>query len=113
VSVLEAAFQLLEAERLQVFEPATPFKVQVLKAGLFKKGDRVEVGAIHESRWRGLQPYSHGLISQVRIQWRGGVAQEPVRFTADLPEGILKAPEGLLQSWGIDPAETVIVRPSR
>jgi len=111
-AVLEAAFALLEAERLQVFEPAVPLAVETLKTGLFKKGDHVELGAIHESRWRGLQPYSHGFITRVRIQWRGGVAHEAARFVPNLADGVLAAPDALLQSWGIGPSEPVVVRPA-
>lgn len=111
-AVLEAAFALLQAERLQVFEPAVPLSVETLKTGLFKKGDHVELGAIHESRWRGLQPYSHGFITRVRIQWRGGVAHEAVRFVPNLADGALAAPDALLQSWGIGPSEPVVVRPA-
>lgn len=111
-AVLEAAFALLEAERLQVFEPAIPLAVETMKTGLFKKGDHVEMGVIHESRWRGLQPYSHGFITQVRIQWRGGVAHEAVRFVPGLADGLMAVPEPLLQSWGIGPAESVVVRPA-
>lgn len=113
VAVLEAAFALLEAERLQTFEPSVHLTAAVLKARLFGKADHVEAGVIHESRWRGLQPYSHGLITQVRIQWRGGVAQEAVRFNADLADGVIAVPEPLLQSWGIDPAASLMVRPAR
>lgn len=112
VAVLEAAYALLEAERLQVFEPSVPLTVGVLKTGLFKKGDHVELSAIHESRWRGLQPYSHGFIAQVRIQWHGGVAHEPVRFVRDLADGVMAVPEPLLQSWGISPSDSVVVRPA-
>lgn len=113
VAVLEAAFALLEADRLQTFEPSVPLTVSVLKARLFGKADHVAVGAIHESRWRGLQPYSHGHIGQVRIQWRGGVAQEAVRFNAGLPDGVIAVPEALLQSWAIGPDDSVVVRPAR
>lgn len=113
VAVLEAAFVLLEADRLKTFEPAVPLTVSLLKARLFGKADRVEVGVIHESRWRGLQPYSHGLISQVRIQWRGGIAQEAVRFNEALPDGAIAVPEAFLQSWGVDPGGLVVVRPAR
>ena len=113
VAVLEAAFALLGAERLQCFEPAVPLTVQPLKARLFGKAAHVEVGVIHESRWRGLQPYSHGLITQARIQWRGGVAQEPVRFNAGLPDGAIAVPDAILQAWAIDPATPVVVRPAR
>ncbi len=113
VAVLEAAFALLEADRLKTFEPAVPLTVNLLKARLFGKADRVEVGPIHESRWRGLQPYSHGLISQVRIQWRGGVAHEAVRFNADLADSTIAVPEAFLQSWGIGPSALVVVRPAR
>ncbi len=113
VAVLEAAFALLEAGRLQTFEPAVPLIIGILKPRLFGKADHVEVGAIHESRWRGLQPYSHGLIAQARIQWRGGVAQEAVRFNADLSDGVIAVPEAFLQSWGVGPAGSVVVRPAR
>lgn len=111
-AVLEAAFALLEAERLQVFEPAVPLALETMKTGLFKKGDHVELGVIHESRWRGLQPYSHGFITQVRVQWRGGVAHEAVRFVPGLADGVISVPEPLLKSWGIGPTETVVVRPA-
>ena len=93
-------------------KPAVPLAVEVMKTGLFKKGDHVELGVIHESRWRGLQPYSHGLITQVRIQWRGGVAHEDVRFVQGLADGVLSAPEPFLQSWGLGPADSVVVRPA-
>ncbi len=113
VAVLEAAFALLEADRLKTFEPAVPLTIGALKAKLFGKASHVEVGAIHESRWRGLQPYSHGLISQVRVQWRGGVAQEAVRFNGSLPDGAIAVPEAFLQSWGIGQGALVVVRPAR
>lgn len=113
VAVLEAAFALLEADRLKTFEPSVPLTIGPLKARLFGKADRVEVGVIHESRWRGLQPYSHGLITQVRIQWRGGVAQEAVRFNADLADGAIAVPEAFLQSWGLGQGALVVVRPAR
>lgn len=113
VAVMEAAFVLLEADRLKTFEPAVPLTIGLLKAKLFGKASHVEVGAIHESRWRGLQPYSHGLISQVRIQWRGGVSQEAVRFNGSLPDGAIAVPEPFLQSWGLDPGAQVVVRPAR
>ena len=112
VAVLEAAFVLHEAERLQVFEPAVPLTVDTLKTGFFKKGDHVELGVIHESRWRGLQPYSHGLITHVRIQWRGGVAHELVKFSPDVSDGVLAVPDALLQVWGVGPSESVVVRPA-
>lgn len=113
VMVLEVAFALLEADRLKVFEPAAPFRLEVVKAGFFKKGTQLEIAALHESRWRGLQPYSHGHIGQVRVQWRGGVTQDAVKFSSDLPEGVMKVPEAILQAWGIDPSESVVVRPAR
>lgn len=112
VEVLEAAFVLLEAERLQVFEPSVPLTVETMKTGLFKKGDHVEVGVIHESRWRGLQPYSHGLITKVRIQWRGGVVHESVKFSAGLSDAVIAVPELLMQSWGVQPSDSVVVRPA-
>lgn len=113
VAVLEAAFVLLEADRLKTFEPSVPLAIAPLKARLFSKAAHVEVGVIHESRWRGLQPYSHGLISQVRIQWRGGVAQEAVRFNAGLADGVIAVPESFLPGWGVDPSSLVVVRPAR
>ncbi len=109
--VLEAAFALLEAERLQVFEPSVTLKVQVMKTGLFKKGDHVEVGATHESRWRGLQPYSHGQIHLVCIQWHGRVVHEPVQFNTGLSDKAISLPEPLMQSWGLQPSDSVVVRP--
>jgi len=111
-AVMEAAFALLEAERLQVFEPAVHLAVETMKTGLFKKGDHVELSVIHESRWRGLQPYSHGFITQVRIQWHGGVAHEAARFVPGLADSLMAAPATLLQSWGIGPSESVVVRPA-
>ena len=112
VAVLEAAFVLLEAGRLQVFEPTVALRVEVLKAGLFKKADHLEVGAVLESRWRGLQPYSHGLITQLRIQWRGGAAREAVKFQANLPDGTIAVPEAVLATWGLASGDTVKVRPA-
>jgi hypothetical protein len=112
VAVLEAAFVLLEAERLQVFEPSVHLKVVNLKTGLFRKGDHVEVGVTHESRWRGLQPYSHGLITKVRVQWRGGGAQETVKFNEALADGVISVPEPILQTWGVQLADVVVVRPA-
>jgi hypothetical protein len=111
VTVLEAAFVLLEAERLKVFEPSVRLKVEAMKTGLFKNGDHVEVGAIHASRWRGLQPYSHGHISLVRLQGPGGVAQEPVQFNASFSDRVISLPEPLLQTWGLQPSDSVVVRP--
>lgn len=112
VGVLEAAFVLLEADRLQIFEPSVPLMVDTMKTGLFRKGDHVEVGVIHESRWRGLQPYSHGQITRARLQWRGGVVHESVKFNVDLSDAVISVPEPLMQSWGVQPSDTVVVRPA-
>ena len=112
LQALQVAYALMEAGRLQLFEPALAVRTTPLKTGLFKKGDHVEMNKTCESRWRGLQPYSHGQIARVLIQWSGGSARESIQFNAGLDDGLISVPSEFMARWGLAGSDTVVVRPA-
>lgn len=112
VAVLQAANILREANRLQVVDPTIAVSVGLLKTGLFKRGDHVELPKSLEATWRTLAPYRDSPLPNVRIQWPGGPALEPVQFTANVPEGTLLIPKELMQGMGLAEGDSVTVRPA-
>ena len=112
VAVLQAASILQEAGRLQVVDPTLQVTVGLFKTGLFKRGDHVELPKSIEAKWRALAPYRDGDFPNVRIQWAGGPALEPLQFGANVPEGVLLIPKELMQGMGLAEGDSVTVRPA-
>ncbi len=110
--VLQVAHTLLEAGRLQLFEPAVVARVVPMKTGMFKKGDHVEMNKTSESRWRGLQPYSHGQIARVLIQWVDGEVREPIQFNSAMEDGVIAVPSEFMAAWTLGGSDAVVVRPA-
>lgn len=112
VAVLQAANILREAGRLEVVDPTIALTVGLLKTGLFKRGDHVELATNVETRWRALAPYRDSPMPNVRIQWASGPALEPLKFVANVPEGTLLIPKELMQGMGLAEGDPVTVRPA-
>lgn len=112
VAVLQTCLTLKEADRLLVLEPEVTLTVQVMKTGLFKKGDHVELSRSLEARWKEVGPYGRHPISSVRVLWHEGPAVESVQFVNGLPEGAIAIPKELLQAWGVPEGMFVGVRPA-
>ena len=111
VAVLQAASVLKDAERLVVLEPDTHVTVAPLKAGLFKKGDHLELPRSLGDRWQHLGPYAHG-IRNVRLIWPEGPAVERVEFTGSLADHQVAIPRELMQAWNLAEGSHVHVRPA-
>lgn len=111
VAVLQAAATLKEAGRLDALHPELTLRVVLLKGGLFKKTDHVEVAGHHEHHWRAMPPYEPG-IERLRLMWPSGPAVESVQFSTDLEETVIAIPKDLMSAWGLDEGSVVKVRPA-
>jgi len=111
VAVLQAASILKDAGRLEIIEPDVQVTVTLLKTGLFKKGDHLELPKSLEAGWRKLGPYQHA-IQNVRVIWPKGPAVERVEFSAGMPDKQVAIPRELMQAWGLTEGTHVKVRPA-
>ncbi|GLH72491.1 hypothetical protein GETHLI_09930 [Geothrix limicola] len=111
VAVLQAAAILKDAGRLEVLEPDIQVTVGLLKTGLFKKGDHLELPKSLETRWSQLGPY-HPPIRNLRIIWPKGPAVERVEFVTGLTDNQVAIPRELMQAWGLAEGTHVKVRPA-
>jgi hypothetical protein len=112
VSVLQTCATLKQAGRLQLLEPNVSLAVTPLKAGFFKKQDRIELSTDHEARWLKQGPHGAGPIAKVRILWPEGLAVEQVQFVKGMNEQTIGIPKELMQSWGLPEGIFVTVRPT-
>ena len=111
VAVLQAAAILKDAGRLEVLEPDVEVSTVLLKTGLFKKGDHLELPKALEARWSPLGPYRVG-IRNVRVIWPKGPAVERVEFVQGLTDKQVAIPRELMQAWGLAEGSLVKVRPA-
>lgn len=111
VAVLQAASILKDAGRLEVLEPDAHVAVSLLKTGLFKKGDHLELPKSMEGWWSVVGPYRHG-VHNLRVIWPKGPAVERVEFVPGLPEKQVAIPRELMQAWGLVEGNHVKVRPA-
>ena len=111
VAVLQAAAILKDAGRLEVLEPDAHVTVALLKTGLFKKGDHLELPKTMEGWWNVLGPYRQG-IHNLRVLWPKGPAVERVEFVAGLADKLVAIPRELMQAWGLTEGSHVKVRPA-
>ena len=111
VAVLQAAAILKNAGRLEVLEPDAHVTVALLKPGLFKKGDHLELPKAMEGWWNVLGPYRQG-IHNLRVAWPEGSAVERVEFAAGLVDKLVAIPRELMQAWGLVEGSHVKVRPA-
>ncbi len=111
VAVLQAAAILKDAGRLEVLEPDAHMTVTLMKSGLFKKGDHVELSKTVEGWWTALGPYRSG-IKSVRVACPGGPSFGRVEFVSGLTDKQLAVPREFMQVWGLVEGTHVKVRPS-
>lgn len=111
VTVRQAAAILKDAGRLEVLEPDAHVSVVLLKTGLFKKADHIELPMAMEGWWTVLGPYRHG-IHNLRVIWPKGTAVERVEFVPALPDKQVAIPRELMQVWGLAEGTHVKVRPA-
>jgi hypothetical protein len=110
--VLQAAYMLKEAGRLQLLEPSISLRVVPLKTGFFRKADHVELAKYHEERWQRMGPYGHHPLVSLRITLPTGPAVESVQFASGLDEACIAIPKEFMQAWGLSEADSVTVRPA-
>ena len=111
VAVLQAAAILKDAGRLEVLEPDAHVTVTLMKTGLFKKGDHLELPKAMEGWWASVGPYGGG-IKNLRVIWPKGPAVERVEFVSGLPDQKLAIPRELMQAWELTEGAHVKVRPA-
>jgi hypothetical protein len=111
MAVLQAAAILKNAGRLEVLEPDAHVTVALLKPGLFKKGDHLELPKAMEGWWNVLGPYRQG-IHNLRVIWPEGSAVERVEFAAGLADKLIAIPRELMQAWGLAKGSHMKVRPA-
>jgi hypothetical protein len=111
VAVLQAAAILKDAGRLEVLEPDAHLTVTLLKTGLFKKGDHIELPKTLEDRWSSLGPYRQR-IRNLRVFWPKGPAVGRVEFVPGLEDKQVAIPRELMQAWGLTEGTHVKVRPA-
>lgn len=111
VTVRQAAAILKDAGRLDVLEPDAHVTVALLKTGMFKKGDHLELPGGMEGWWTVLGPYRHG-IKNLRVIWPQGPAVERVEFVPGLADKQVAIPRELMQAWGLAEGSHVKVRPA-
>ncbi|MBI1753313.1 MAG: DUF4388 domain-containing protein [Acidobacteria bacterium] len=111
VAVLQAAAILKDAGRLEVLEPDVEAAVTLLKTGLFKKGDHLELPKSMEDRWGQMGPY-RAAIRNIRVIWPKGPAVERVEFVSGMPDKQVAVPRELMQAWGLAEGTHVKVRPA-
>lgn len=111
VAVLQAAAILKDAGRLQVLEPDEDVTIVLLKTGLFKKADHLELPKAMEARWGQLGPYRQN-IRNLRVIWPKGPAVERVEFVPGLVDKQVAIPRELMQAWGLTEGTHVKVRPA-
>jgi hypothetical protein len=111
VAVLQAAAILKNAGRLEVLEPDVLVTVTVLKTGLFKKRNHLELPKSMEEAWAELGPYRPG-IQNLRVIWPKGPAVERVEFVSGLADKVVAIPRELMQAWGLTEGSHVKVRPA-
>ena len=112
VSVLQTCATLKAAGRITLLEPNRSMAVAPIKAGFFRKSDRIELAKEHEARWLAQGSYGTGPIGKVRILWPEGLAVEQVQFVKGLSEQTIGIPRELMQSWGLPEGIFVTVRPT-
>lgn len=110
VAVLQAAAILKDAGRLDVLEPDVSVTVTLLKTGLFKKGDHVELSRALVDGWTALAPYRHG-VRQLRLHCPRGPCLERVEFMAGMADKQVAIPRELMQAWELTEGSHVVVRP--
>jgi hypothetical protein len=111
VAVLQAAAILLKAGRLELLEPDIQVTVTLLKSGLFKKRNHLELSRSMEGCWIDLGPHRQG-VHNLRVAWPGGPAVERVEFVAGLADKLVAIPRELMQAWGLTEGSQVKVRPA-
>jgi hypothetical protein len=111
VAVLQAAAILKDAGRLEILDPDTHLTVSLLKSGLFKKGDHVELPQALEARWSSLGPYRQR-IRNLRVMGSSGPVVGRVEFAAGLADKHVAIPRELMQAWGLTEGSHVKVRPA-
>jgi hypothetical protein len=111
VAVLQAAAILKDAGRLEVLEPDILMTVTLLKTGLFKKGDHLELPRTLEGQWAALGPYRGG-IKHVRVSWPDGPTLARVDFVAGLTDRQVAIPREFMQAWNLAEGSQVKVRPT-
>ena len=111
VAVLQAAAILKDAGRLEVLEPDAHVTVTLMKTGLFKKGDHLELPKAMEGWWTVLGPYRHG-VQNLRVIWPKGPAVERVEFVSGLADKQVGIPRELMQAWSLAEGAHVKVRPA-
>ncbi len=111
VAVLQAAAILRDAGRLDVFEPDALVTTTLLKSGMFKKGDHVELPKYLEDLWTAMAPYQHG-VRYLRIAGPKGPCVDRVEFVASLGNKQVAIPRELMQAWELTEGSHVLVRPA-
>lgn len=111
VAVLQAASILKDAGRLELLEPDAHVVVSLLKTGLFKKADHLELPKAMEGWWSVVGPYRHG-VHNLRVSWPKGPAVGRVEFVPGMPEKQVAIPRELMQAWGLAEGTHVKVRPA-
>lgn len=111
VAVLQAAAILKDAGRLEVLEPDAPLTVTLLKSGLFKKGDHLELPKTLERWWSAMAPYRHG-IRNLRVNCPGGPYVGRVEFVTSMGDDQIAIPREFMHPWELSEGSQVVVRPA-
>jgi len=110
VAVLQAAAILKDAGRLEILEPDVPVIVTLLKSGLFKKGNHVELPKALGEWWSSMSPYRSG-VRNLRMICPKGSFFERVEFATGLGDKQVAIPRELMQAWELTEGSHVMVRP--